>query len=205
MVGRTLAELGVTEDPTPRYFAVKESVLPFSRFPGVDPLLSPEMRSTGEVMGVDATFPLAYAKSQVEAGQPLPDSGNVFISVKDADKDRITAVALTLESLGFGILATSGTADRLRQAGVDAQLVPKLAEGKRPNILDRIKNADVALLINTPSGPVPRRDEVTIRAAAITYNIPLITTVAAAHAAAAAIKALREGGFEVHSLQEIHG
>jgi carbamoyl-phosphate synthase large subunit len=204
MVGKTLAELGVKSDPAPKHFAVKESVLPFSRFPGVDPILGPEMKSTGEVMGLDRNFPLAFAKSQIGAGQPLPQSGNVFISVKDADKPKIVPFARTLASLGFGILATAGTAERLNAAGVPAEVVPKLAEGKRPNVLDRIKSREVGLLVNTPSGPVPRRDEVTIRAAAVTYRVPLITTVAAADAAAAAIKALKEGEYRIYSLQEIH-
>jgi carbamoyl-phosphate synthase large subunit len=204
MVGRTLRELGLTQDPTPRHYSVKESVLPFSRFPGVDPILGPEMRSTGEVMGVDKSFPLAFAKSQIEAGQPLPLSGQVFLSVKDADKERIVPAARLLASLGFGIMATAGTAAALAAAGIDARPVPKLAEGPRPNILDHIKSHEVGLLINTPSGPVPRRDEVAIRAAAVTHRIPLITTVAACLAAARAIEALRAGALDVRCLQEIH-
>lgn len=205
MVGKSLAELGVTEDPHPKHSSVKESVLPFARFPGVDPLLGPEMKSTGEVMGVDRSFALAFAKSQIEAGQPLPLGGNVFISVRDAEKSKIIRFASAVASLGFGIFATSGTAARLAAAGIRAQSVPKLAEGQRPNVLDYIKSRQVGLLVNTPSGPVPRRDEVTIRAAAVTHRIPLITTVAAADAAAAAIKALRDGELQVHCLQEIHG
>jgi len=205
MVGRTLRELGVTEDPSPEHFAVKESVLPFSRFPGVDPILGPEMRSTGEVMGLDSTFPLAFAKAQIAAGLPLPHSGSVFVSVKDGDKDGVVPVARTLASLGFNILATAGTSAWLARAGVCSDVVPKLAEGLRPNVLDKIKSGQIQMLINTPSGPVPRRDEVTIRGAAITYGIPLMTTIAAAGAAALAIQALRRGDFEVRSLQEIHG
>jgi carbamoyl-phosphate synthase large subunit len=205
MVGKSLAELGVTADPHPKHFSVKESVLPFARVPGVDPLLGPEMKSTGEVMGVDRSFALAFAKSQIAAGQPLPLNGNVFISVRDAEKSKIIRFASAVAALGFGIFATSGTAARLAAAGIRAQSVPKLAEGQRPNVLDYIKSRRVGLLVNTPSGPVPRRDEVTIRAAAVTYRIPLITTVAAADAAAAAIKALKEGELQVHSLQEIHG
>ncbi|MFW6190007.1 MAG: carbamoyl-phosphate synthase large subunit, partial [Planctomycetota bacterium] len=205
MVGKRLAELGVTEDPEPRHFAVKESVLPFSRFPGVDPILSPEMRSTGEVMGLDRSYPLAFAKSQIEAGLPLPLEGNVFISVKDQDKDAIVPVAQTLSRLGFGILATRGTSKRLEGEGVETTLVPKLAEAGRPNILDYMKNHEVGLLINTPSGPAPRRDEVTIRAASVTRRVPLITTVAAAAAAAKAIEELRNREFEAYSLQKVHG
>jgi carbamoyl-phosphate synthase large subunit len=203
MAGASLRELGLTEDPLPRHYSVKESVLPFSRFPGVDPILGPEMRSTGEVMGIDETYPLAFAKSQIAAGQPLPLRGNVFISVKDADKGRIVPVARSLQSLGFGILATEGTARRLAAAGIEATVVPRLAEDIRPSILDRIKSRDVALLINTPSGPAPRRDEVRIRAAAVTYHVPLITTAEAADAAARAIGALRAGQFRVRCLQEM--
>ncbi|MGD2174020.1 MAG: carbamoyl-phosphate synthase large subunit, partial [Candidatus Brocadiaceae bacterium] len=205
MAGRTLEELGLTSDPEPRFYSVKESVLPFDRFPGVDPVLGPEMKSTGEVMGVDRSFGLAFAKSQIEAGQPLPLSGNVFVSVKDADKERIVPVAQALHAEGFGILATSGTARRLVSAGVEARVVPKLAEGLRPNLLDLMKSDEIQLLINTPSGPVPRRDEIMIRATAVRFGIPLTTTVAAARAAAEAIKALRAGEFDVHCLQEMHG
>jgi carbamoyl-phosphate synthase large subunit len=204
MTGKTLRELGVTEDPKPRYYSVKESVLPFSRFPGVDPILGPEMKSTGEVMGIDTSFPLAFAKSQMAASQPLPCAGNVFVSVKDADKDRIVPAIRLLHSLGLGVLATSGTAARLAAAGVPAEVVPKLAEQVRPSILDRIKSGEVQLIVNTPSGPVPRADEVTIRGAAVTYGISLVTTVAAAQAAAEAIRALKEGEFRVRCLQELH-
>jgi carbamoyl-phosphate synthase large subunit len=204
MAGEKLATLGVTEDPRPKHFAVKESVLPFDRFPGVDPILGPEMRSTGEVMGLDRSYALAFAKSQVEAGQPLPREGRVFLSVKDSDKERIVPIARQLAEHGFGILATAGTAKRLEAAGIEAGRVPKMAEGQRPNILDHMKNRDVHLLINTPSGPVPRRDEVRIRAAAVTYRVPLITTVAAASAAAKAIHALSASDFEVYNLQTLH-
>ncbi|MFO8008664.1 MAG: carbamoyl-phosphate synthase large subunit [Candidatus Brocadiia bacterium] len=205
MAGRTLEELGVTEDPVPRHYSVKESVLAFNRFPGVDPVLGPEMKSTGEVMGVGRTFALAFAKSQIEAGQPLPLEGSVFISVKDADKPRILPLAETLQRHGFGVFATSGTAAALREAAVQAQVVPKLAEGVRPNVLDHMKSGELQLLVNTPSGPSPRRDEVSIRATAVRYNVPLITTVAAACAAGEAIEALVKGEFEVHCLQQMHG
>jgi carbamoyl-phosphate synthase large subunit len=204
MVGMSLKKLGLTSDPRSRYVAVKESVLPFSRFPGVDPLLGPEMKSTGEVMGLDRTFPLAYAKSQIEADTPLPVKGNVFISVRDSEKDKIVPVARTLSSLGFGILTTAGTGARLQAAGIPVTIVPKLAEARRPNILDYMKNHEVSLLINTPSGPAPRRDETTIRATAVNCRIPLITTVAAALAAAKAVEALRSAAFEVYALQDVH-
>ncbi len=205
MVGRKLADLGLSEDPEPRCYAVKESVLPFDRFPGVDPLLGPEMRSTGEVMGVDLNFGLAFAKSQMQANQPLPPEGNVFISVKDADKAGILPVARTLSEHGFGLVATEGTARALAGAGLSAGVLPKLAEGRRPNLLDHMKSGEVQLIINTPSGPTPRRDEVLIRATAVRRRIPLITTVAAARAVGEAIEALKDGDFEVRCLQEIHG
>ncbi len=204
MVGKKLDELGVMDDPTPEHFAVKESVLPFSRFAGVDPVLGPEMRSTGEVMGVDMGFPMAFAKSQIAAGQPLPLEGTVFLSVKDADKKRIISVAAELAEIGFGLLATSGTAAVLEGAGLHATVVPKLAEGQRPNILDHIKSHEVQILINTPSGPAPRHDEVRIRGAAVSYGVPLITTAAAATAASGAIRALKRGEFHVRCLQELH-
>jgi carbamoyl-phosphate synthase large subunit len=162
------------------------------------------MKSTGEVMGLDRTFPLAYAKSQIEADTPLPLSGSVFISVRDSEKEKIVPVAKVLSLLGFGILTTAGTGARLQAAGITATIVPKLAEAQRPNILDYMKNREVSLLINTPSGPAPRRDETTIRATAVNLRIPLITTVAAAVAAARAIEALRNGEFEVYSLQDVH-
>jgi len=203
MVGKRLEELGVTRDPEPQHCAVKESVLPFSRFPGVDPILGPEMKSTGEVMGLDSSFAMAFAKSQIAAGQPLPLAGNIFISVKDADKDRAVPVARAFASVGFRILATSGTGSRLEASGIAVQRVPKLSEG-RPNVVDFIKSRDVGLLINTPSGPVPRRDEVRIRGEAVRHGLPLITTLAAAAAAAEAVAALRAGQLAVHSLQELH-
>jgi carbamoyl-phosphate synthase large subunit len=204
MAGLSLAEQGISSDPVPRYSAVKESVMPFDRFPGVDPVLGPEMKSTGEVMGVDSDFAMAFAKSQTAAGQPLPTEGKVFVSVRDADKERVIPIARSFHEQGFVLLATSGTRAALAEAGVPAQEVPKLAEG-RPNIVDFIKSQDVGLLINTPSGPVPRLDEVKIRGEAIRHNVPLLTTIAAAHASAKAVQALREGEIQVRCLQEIHG
>jgi carbamoyl-phosphate synthase large subunit len=204
MAGLSLEEQGVTSDPVPQYFAVKESVMPFNRFPGVDPVLGPEMKSTGEVMGVDEDPAMAFAKSQMAANQPLPTEGNVFVSVRDADKENVIPIARNFHEQGFDLLATSGTQAALADAGIPARTVPKLAEG-RPNILDFIKSQDVGLLINTPSGPAPRRDEIKIRGVAVRHEVPLITTIAAADASARAVKALREGKFQVHCLQEIHG
>ncbi|MFW5923735.1 MAG: carbamoyl-phosphate synthase large subunit, partial [Planctomycetota bacterium] len=203
IAGKSLKSQGVTADPVPNYYAVKESVMPFDRFPGVDPVLGPEMKSTGEVMGVDRDFAMAFAKSQTAAGQPLPTEGRVFVSVRDADKEKVIPIARTFHEEGFDLLATSGTQAALEEAGIPAERVPKLAEG-RPNIVDFIKSRDVGLLINTPSGPIPRRDEVKIRGEAVRHNIPLITTTAAADASARAISALKADELSVHSLQEIH-
>ena len=204
MAGKTLPELDVTEDPVPPYYAAKESIMAFSRFPGVDPALGPEMKSTGEVMGLHSDFSMAFAKSQTAAGLPLPREGKVFISVRDSDKDTAVSIAGKLHEAGFDLLATEGTARRLQENDIEAQVVPKLAEG-RPNILDYIKNQDVDLLINTPSGARPREDEVTIRSEAVMHNVPLITTMAAATAAANAMATFDEHEREVHNLQEIHG
>ncbi len=204
MAGKTLPEMNVTEDPVPPYYAAKESIMAFSRFPGVDPALGPEMKSTGEVMGLHSDFSMAFAKSQTAAGLPLPREGNVFISVRDSDKDTALQIAGKLADAGFNLLATEGTARKLQQNDIDAEVVPKLAEG-RPNILDYIKNQDVGLLINTPSGARPREDEVTIRSEAVMHSVPLITTMAAATAAADAMAAFDQHEREVHNLQEIHG
>jgi carbamoyl-phosphate synthase large subunit len=203
MVGQSLKEQRILEDPSPRHFAVKESVFPFIRFPGLDPVLGPEMKSTGEVMGIDLRFGLAFAKSQIAAGQILPTSGHVFISVKDYDKRAIIAIGRRLVDIGFALLATSGTAKALQKKGISVETLPKLAEG-RPNILDYIKNKEVGLIINTPSGPRPRLDEVTIRAAAVTYGIPMVTTMAGAAAMANGLQALMDDRLEVRSLQSLY-
>jgi len=203
MVGVSLKEQGLLEDPRPKHYAVKESVLPFIRFPGVDTVLGPEMKSTGEVMGIDPHPGMAFAKSQIAAGQRLPFTGKVFISVKDRDKKAIVDVGKRFRDMGFQILSTPGTAKVLAENGMVVTALPKLEEG-RPNILDFIKNEEVHLLINTASGPVPRRDEVSIRSASVSYGIPLVTTAAGALAVARGIKALKEGRMEVRSLQEIY-
>jgi carbamoyl-phosphate synthase large subunit len=203
MAGESLAEQGISNDPVPQYYAVKESVMPFDRFPGTDPVLGPEMKSTGEVMGLDSDFAMAFAKSQTAAGQPLPTEGKVFVSVRDADKEKVIPIARSFHEQGFDLLATSGTLAALADADIPAEQIPKLAEG-RPHIVDFIKSQDVGLLINTPSGPVPRQDEVKIRGEAVRHNVPLITTIAAAEASARAVRALREGKIQVRCLQEIH-
>ncbi|RLA85784.1 MAG: carbamoyl phosphate synthase large subunit, partial [Deltaproteobacteria bacterium] len=202
MVGRTLDELGVREVEIP-HVAVKESVFPFNRFPGVDIILGPEMKSTGEVMGIDEDFGLAYAKSQIAAGQNLPLKGRVFISVKDRDKRQAVMIARELEDLGFEILATRGTCSVLRRNGIRAKEVFKVSEG-RPHIVDLMKNREIHLVINTPSGKRPKADEVLIRTTALHYGVPVVTTMAGAQATVEGIRALKKGGVKVRSIQEYH-
>ena len=203
MAGKTLKELGFTEEIWPSYWAVKESVFPFNRFHGQDILLSPEMRSTGEVMGLDADLGIAYAKSQMAANAPLPLGGRVFISVSDAHKDQVADIARQFTQLGFELVATSGTASVLEKAGLKVQRVFKLSEG-RPNALDLIKNREVTLVINTPSGQVPRADEVKIRTTAVYTGTSIMTTLSGAKAAALGIAALKQHGYGVRTVQEFH-
>jgi carbamoyl-phosphate synthase large subunit len=185
------------------YMAVKEAVFPFARFPGVDPVLSPEMKSTGEVMGIDSSFAVAFAKSQLGAGTRLPDGGVVFISVKDSDKPVILPAAQQLVALGFTLIATGGTARYLADAGVAVEPVNKVAEG-RPHIVDRIIDGDVALIINTTEGWQSLKDSQSIRASALHGKVPYYTTAAASVAAAQAIAALRGAKLEVRSLQDYY-
>jgi carbamoyl-phosphate synthase large subunit len=203
MAGKTLKELGFTEEIWPKYWAVKESVFPFNRFQGQDILLSPEMRSTGEVMGLDADLGIAYAKSQMAAGGPLPVSGRVFISVSDAHKDEVAEVGRQFAALGFELIATSGTAAVLEKAGLKVSRIFKLAEG-RPNAVDLLKNRELQLVINTPAGQTPRADEVKIRTTAVYTGTPIMTTISGAKAAALGIAALRKSGYAVKTLQEYH-
>jgi len=203
MTGLTLRELGFTREIVPTHYSVKEAVFPFLRFEGVNISLGPEMKSTGEVMGIDADLGLAFAKSQLASQWPLPIAGNVFISVKDIDKPNVIAVAREYAELGFGIIATSGTADTLAAAGVAVTKVFKIAEG-RPNVRDLVKNGQIQFIINTPSGKIPREDEVKIRTAALSERIPIMTTVRAASASAKGIRSLQKGAIKVKSLQEYH-
>src|SRR5467141_1732788 len=203
MAGKKLQELGFTKEIVPKHFSVKEAVFPFLRYQGLDISLGPEMKSTGEVMGMDVDLGLAYAKSQMAAPPPLPKKGNVFISVKDADKEAVIPVAREFVKLGFGIISTSGTAEALVKAKIKVKKVFKLHEG-RPNVLDRIKNGDISFIINTPSGKIPREHEVTIRNAALAQKIPIMTTVRAAQASANGIRSLQKSKVQVRSLQEYH-
>ncbi|MGB0413359.1 MAG: carbamoyl-phosphate synthase large subunit [Coraliomargarita sp.] len=200
MAGEKLKDLGFTEEIIPPYWAVKESVFPFNRFPGAPVMLSPEMRSTGEVMGLDKDLGVAFAKSQMAAKPSLPDSGDVFISVKDADKARAVEIAKGLSDLGFGIIATAGTGALFKENGIEVKNVCRLSEG-RPNVIDLIKNNSVSLIINTPQGTVPRQNENAIRTEAVKHNICIMTTISAASAAVDGIKSLREKGYAVRSIQ----
>jgi carbamoyl-phosphate synthase large subunit len=201
MLGYSLEELGFTKEVTIDHVAVKQSVFPFIRFPGVDAVLGPEMKSTGEVMGIDQTFGLAYAKSMQGAGHILPLSGKVFVSVRNSDKREIVFIAKQLETLGFELVATEGTAAALAKSDVKVSTLQRISVG-RPNVLDLIRNKEIKLIINTVSGKTPRKDEVFIRNLAIANNIPLITTLAAAGAAVHGIEALKKKGIAVKSLQE---
>jgi carbamoyl-phosphate synthase large subunit len=203
MAGKTLKQLGFTAEIWPKYWAVKESVFPFNRFHGQDILLSPEMRSTGEVMGLDADLGIAYAKSQMAAGGPLPSRGRVFISLSDAHKSEAPEVGKLFADLGFELVATGGTAAILEKAGLKVRRIFKLAEG-RPNALDLLKNRELQLVINTPAGQTPRADEVRIRTTAVYTGTPIMTTISGAKAAALGIDALRKSGYEVKTLQEYH-
>ena len=188
-------------DPDMPWFSVKEAVLPFARFPGVDTILGPEMRSTGEVMGWDRSFPLAFLKAQMGAGVDLPASGRVFFSIKDADKTaQLVETAQILVSQGFSITATSGTAAFLESHGIACDMVKKVYEG-RPNVVDQLKNGDIALVMNTTEGAAAVADSREIRSVALYDKIPYFTTAAAAHAAAQAIRARSEDELSVLSLQ----
>ncbi len=203
MVGHTLQDLGFTEEITPTHYSVKEAVFPFSRFPGVDILLGPEMKSTGEVMGIDSHLGIAYAKAQMAAAPPLPTQGRVFISVRDEDKAGILAIAKILHECGLTLIATQGTAHALQQAHIPCDQVYKLTEG-RPNILDMLKNGDIQLIINTPAGKNARQDEIKIRTTALHAKVPVMTTLAAAQATADAIHALLHLPLQIKALQDYH-
>jgi len=203
MLGKKLKELGFTKEIIPKHVSVKESVFPFNRFPGSDVILGPEMKSTGEVMGIDKDFGRAYIKSQIAAGQNLPLKGNVFISVRDKDKRAIVFIAKKLKDLGFNIYATEGTGAVLEKNDIAVKVLPKIAEG-RPNVLDLMKDGKIQLVINTPSGRVPRQDEIKIRSQVILYNIPYTTTISGAQATVNGMEALLKKDLNVKSLQEYH-
>jgi len=199
MAGEPLAGFGLV-DKVLKHTAVKESVFPFGRFPGVDVILGPEMKSTGEVMGLDQDFALAFAKAQLGAGVVLPQAGTVFVSVKESDKPRIVDAARDLVAMGFHLIATKGTAQFLSAQGVTVEIVHKVAEG-RPHIVDLMRSDSVALVINTTEGALALQDSFSIRRTAVNNGIPYYTTLAGAKAAVAAIRALRDGETRVMALQ----
>jgi len=201
MVGVSLAEQGLDREPVPSHVSVKEAVFPFIKFAGVDIVLGPEMKSTGEVMGISERFSIAFAKSQLAAGAMLPTSGKIFISVADRHKDRVVRLARRLVKLGYQLLATKGTAARLEEAGVRVEAIKKLQQG-HPNLLDYMIDGDLQLVMNTPSGKGARTDEGRIRAAAVSHGIPCLTTLQAAEAAVGAMEALREEEMTVQAVQD---
>jgi carbamoyl-phosphate synthase large subunit len=204
MSGKSLAELGFTDEIWPRHFSVKEAVFPFVKFPGVDTVLGPEMKSTGEVMGIDSDFGRAYAKAQIEAGNPIPDGGRVLVSIRRSDRPRLGEAVKEIADAGFEILATPGTARMIQGLGLEAEVVPKVGEGE-PDVVQRIEAGDVALVLNTVAqDPQAVRDSFSIRRAALQRGIPYFTTMAALRAAAGAIRATRQGSIGVRALQEIH-
>ncbi|HJN80917.1 MAG TPA: ATP-grasp domain-containing protein, partial [Phycisphaerales bacterium] len=206
MMGASLASL---EEETQReesgFYAVKEPVFPFEKFPGVDVVLGPEMRSTGEAMGFDRSLPVALAKAKMSAWLPLPTEGEVFLSVRDADKQSVVDVARALGSMDFTVHCTQGTCDLLAAHSVQATPIRKISEGARPNILDRLANGEIDLIINTPTRTGSDTDEGRIRAMAVRSRVPMITTLTGAMAAVRAISALRAGTWKVHALQDAHG
>ena len=201
MAGAKLKDLGFTEEILPNRWAIKESVFPFNKFPGSSIVLTPEMRSTGEVMGQDKDFGMAFAKTQMAAKPSLPMEGNVFLSVKDSDKPKALEIAKGLSELGFSFTSTEGTAKFLNENGIQAESTLRISEG-RPNVADLIKNGKVQLVINTPLGLIPRRDENGIRQEAVSHSVPVITTLGSAYAALEGIRSLKDRKFSVKSLQD---
>jgi len=188
----------------PKIYSIKESVFPWNRFPQEDPILGPEMKSTGEVMGIDKDLGLAFYKAQLAAGFKLPETGTVFISVKDKDKPKIVNIAKRLLDLGFKLVATKGTYKFLKEQGIEVEKIYKVYEGQRPNILDLIKNKEIHLIINTPSGRAAQKDAVSIRRLAVNYNIPYYTTIRSAQMVVLAIESLKTKKLEVYALQDIN-
>jgi carbamoyl-phosphate synthase large subunit len=200
MAGRTLTELGFTAERVPAHVAVKESVFPFARFAGVDTVLGPEMRSTGEVMGIDKSFAMAFAKAELAASTDLPPTGTVFISVRDGDKSAVEPIARGLAAIGFDLIATRGTARRLESLGIACRVVNKVAQGS-PHIVDLMRSGGVAMIINTPD-QFGEKDSFSLRRTALEMRLPYFTTIAAAGAALEAIAALRNGSLGVCALQD---
>jgi carbamoyl-phosphate synthase large subunit len=206
MSGKTLEEVKFIKEVIPSHIAVKEAVLPFSKFPGTDTILGPEMRSTGEVMGIDKTFPLAFAKAQIAAGVKLPIEGLVFLSVKDSDKKYLPEIAKKLIGIGFKIVATRGTAKFLAESDILCTIVNKITED-RPHVVEMIDRKEIALVINTTEGAQATRDSFSIRRTSLMRGVTYTTTISGARALVDAIEAYKNQGckFEVYALQDIHG
>jgi len=203
MAGKSLEEIGFTEEIIPEHICVKESVFPFIKFPGVDTILGPEMKSTGEVMGIDTELRRAFAKAQIAAGIRLPLSGTAFISVKDEDKPRIVGIARKLQELGFSLMATRGTSSYLSNLKISCRMVNKVIEG-RPHVVDHIKNGDVQLVINTTFGEKEIAQSYSIRRTALVHNVPYYTTISGARAAVGAIEVLKKEGLDIRAIQDYY-
>jgi carbamoyl-phosphate synthase large subunit len=203
MAGKTLQELGFTTEVIPTHISVKEAVFPFIKFPGVDTILGPEMKSTGEVMGIDSSFAMAFAKSQIAGGTFLPTKGKVFLSVRDRDKPALLPIARHLLECGFSLIATRGTATYLANAGIQVEIVNKVVEGS-PHIVDAIRAGQIAVVMNSTEGASSVADSFSIRRSALECRVPYFTTIAGAGAAAEGIVRLRQGLLTVHPLQEYH-
>ncbi len=203
MAGKTLKEIGFTEEVSLDYYCIKEAVLPFIKFPGVDSILGPEMKSTGEVMGIDRDFGVAFAKAQMSVNANLPVNGRIFISVDNKDKDAVIPIAAKLKKIGFDLVATSGTKAHLDAHGIPTETVMKIHEG-RPNVLDLLSDGSIGLMINTPIGKESHIDDYEIRRAAIIHNVPYTTTIPGAIAACEGISSLLSKNITVKSLQEYH-
>jgi carbamoyl-phosphate synthase large subunit len=203
MCGKSLAELGCSEEIVPPYFSVKVPVFPFNRFPNADPSLGPEMRSTGEVMGIDSDLGAAFHKAYLAAGIKLPRHGRILLTVKSSDKRAIVGEARALASLGYELVATDGTYRAIKANGVPCERVNKVGEG-RPHIVDRIKNREIALILNTPYSKKERKDDSAIRAAAVHASVPCITTLAGIQAIVSALASLHKSPLVVRSLQSYH-
>jgi carbamoyl-phosphate synthase large subunit len=203
MAGKTLKELGITQERETKHISVKEAVFPFDRFPGVDSILGPEMKSTGEVMGIDEDFGRAFGKSQISCGNKIPLSGKIFISLKDKDKPASVSIVKKLLELGLSVIATRGTAQYLKEHGIDVEVINKVAEG-RPHIVDLIKNKEIHFVINTVSGTQAQKDSFSIRQSALQYKVPFTTTISGASAAVEAIEILKKKKVNIKSIQEYH-
>jgi carbamoyl-phosphate synthase large subunit len=203
MVGKTLKELGITEEREMKHISIKEAVFPFDRFPGVDTILGPEMKSTGEVMGIDADFGRAFGKAQTSSGNRIPLSGKIFISLKDKDKPSSVFIVKKLLELGLSVVATRGTAQYLKEHGLEVEVINKVIEG-RPHIVDLIKNKEIHFVINTVSGTQAQKDSFSIRQSALQYKIPFTTTISGAIAAVKAIETLKKKKVNIKSIQEYH-